>query len=177
MAFISPPTRFPFWLRLGLWVARRVGGQDFVIGRLLGWYPPAAFSSGILEALIVHRDGELNARLLQLVRLQVSYAAACPFCVGMNSRGHEQAGISAEEIEALRGRRALDSVTTFSERERLALEYARLITQTPLKFRPDFIETLKRHFTERELVILATTAAQVNYWTRLIQALGVPAAE
>ncbi|MFO7624619.1 MAG: hypothetical protein R6V73_09730 [Anaerolineales bacterium] len=33
---------------------------------------------------------------------------------------------------------------------------------------------LKESFSEREIVILATTAAQVNYWTRLIQALGCP---
>jgi alkylhydroperoxidase family enzyme len=35
---------------------------------------------------------------------------------------------------------------------------------------------LKQHFTEREIVILASTAAQVNYWARLIQALGIPPA-
>jgi hypothetical protein len=34
----------------------------------------------------------------------------------------------------------------------------------------------KANFTEREIVILASTAAQVNYWTRLLQALGVPPA-
>ena len=36
-----------------------------------------------------------------------------------------------------------------------------------------FIEELKRNFNEREIVILASTAAQVNYWDRLIQALGI----
>ncbi len=65
---------------------------------------------------------------------------------------------------------------TFSERERLAIEYAKLVTQTPLKFPQDFIEGLKVHFNEREIVILASTAAQVNYWARLIQALGIPPA-
>jgi hypothetical protein len=45
-----------------------------------------------------------------------------------------------------------------------------------LKFPPAFITELKEHFNEREIVILATTAAQVNYWTRLIQALGCPPA-
>lgn len=173
-AFISPPPRLPFWLRLGLWYARRVGGRDFIVGRLLGWHPPSAFSSGVLEGLIVHQDGALDERLLKLVRMQVSYAAACPFCIAMNSHEHERAGITADEIDALRGRRPLEETASFSARERLALQYARLITQTPLKFPPAVIEELKRHFDEREIVILAVTAAQVNYWTRLIQALGVP---
>jgi alkylhydroperoxidase family enzyme len=67
-------------------------------------------------------------------------------------------------------------VDTFSARERLAIQYARLISQTPLKFHPDFIAQIKSSFTEREMVILASTAAQVNYWARLIQALGIPPA-
>jgi len=35
---------------------------------------------------------------------------------------------------------------------------------------------MKTNFTKREIVILAGTAAQVNYWARLLQALGVPPA-
>ena len=35
---------------------------------------------------------------------------------------------------------------------------------------------LQAAFEPRELVVLAATAAQVNYWARLIQALGIPPA-
>jgi alkylhydroperoxidase family enzyme len=76
----------------------------------------------------------------------------------------------------LQGRKTPDEVLTFSDRERLAMQYAKLVSQTPLQFPLSFVEELKRHFDEREIVILASTAAQVNYWARLIQALGVPPA-
>jgi hypothetical protein len=33
---------------------------------------------------------------------------------------------------------------------------------------------LKANLTAREIVVIATTASQVNHWARLIQALGVP---
>jgi len=56
------------------------------------------------------------------------------------------------------------------------MQYAKLVSQTPLQFPRPFIEELKRHFNEREIVILASMAAQVNYWARLIQALGNPPA-
>ena len=69
-----------------------------------------------------------------------------------------------------------ESVPTFSERERLAIVYSRLISQTPLAFPPEVVERVKSVFSEREMVILASTAAQVNYWARLIQALGIPPA-
>jgi alkylhydroperoxidase family enzyme len=82
----------------------------------------------------------------------------------------------AREVSALRGQFAIEDVDSFSERERLAIQYARLVSQTPLKFQPDFFEQLRQHFNEREIVILASTAAQVNYWARLIQSLGIPPA-
>ncbi|MCC6191564.1 MAG: carboxymuconolactone decarboxylase family protein [Anaerolineales bacterium] len=173
-AFIDPPARPPFYLRLGLWLSTRMAGRELLPARLLAWYPPAAFSSGVLEALIAHHDGNLAARLLKLVRLQTSFAVACPFCVDMNAVNRAHHEITPAELAALQGRAALEAVPSFSTRERVALEYARLISRAPLAFPPEFVERLKASFTEREIVILASTAAQVNYWARLIQALGIP---
>ena len=174
-AFIPPPRRIPFYLRLGLWLARHIAGKDLLPPRLLAWYPKAAVSSGILEALIAHDEGRINQRMLKLVRMVVSFTVNCPFCMDMNSSGWENL-LTTEELAALQGRKMLDEVPTFSEQERLAVEYARLASQTPLAFTPEFSGRLSAIFTEREMVILATTAAQVNYWARLIQALGCPPA-
>lgn len=176
MAFIQPPRRIAWWLRIGLWFARRATGREVLIARLLAWAPKAALSSGVMEALVEHGHGALDARLLQLVRLQVSYAASCPFCIDMNGAGHERQAITPDEIQVLRGLRSGESVPTLTLRERLAIDYARRITETPLRFSPEIVDALKPHFTEREIVVLATTAAQVNYWTRLVQSLGVPPA-
>jgi alkylhydroperoxidase family enzyme len=173
-AFIEPPAAIPLLLRLGLWIAARVAGRDFLPARLLAWYPKAAVSSGILEALIAHRDPDLDERILKLVRLQASYAVACPFCIDLNAVAREQYGITPDELAALQGRADLEDVATLSVRERIALEYVRLISRTPLSFPPAVVATLKAHFSAREIVVLATTAAQVNYWARLIQGLGVP---
>ena len=173
-AFIAPPKHLPFYLRFGIWIAEKVAKRELLPPKLLAWYPKVAFSSGVLEALIVHKDGKLDGRMLQLVRLQASFAVACPFCIDMNSVEYAHRGITPQELSALQRHVELEAVTTFSVRERLALEYARLISRAPLAFPRPFIQALKDNFTEREIVILATTAAQVNYWARLIQALGVP---
>jgi len=175
-AFIEPPQRISLILRLGIWVSEKATGRIMLPARILAWYPKAAVGSGALESLVAHHDGKLDERMLKLVRMAASFAAACPFCIDMNSYEHESMGIGTDEVLALRGQAALESITTFSERERLAIQYARLVSQTPLKFHPDFIEQIKTHFNEREIVVLASTAAQVNYWARLIQALGVPPA-
>jgi alkylhydroperoxidase family enzyme len=175
-AFIDPPKKFNFLLRLGIWVSERVTGRKMLPARILAWYPKVALGSGALESLVAHHDGKLDERILKLVRMAASFAAACPFCIDMNSYEHEALSINADEVLALRGQLELANVTTISKRERLAIEYARLVSQTPLKFHPDFIEQIKANFDEREMVILASTAAQVNYWARLIQALGIPPA-
>jgi alkylhydroperoxidase family enzyme len=175
-AFIEPPTKIPFYLKIGIWISKKITGRDLLPARILAWYPKAAIGSGALEALVVHKDGKLDERILKIVRIQASFAAACAFCIDMNSFQYEETHITKDELLVLQGRKAIEEISTFSERERLAIQYAKLISQTPLQFPRAFIVELKQYFNEREIVILASTAAQVNYWARLIQALGIPPA-
>ena len=172
--FIKQPERIPFILRLGIWFSEKITGKTMLPARILAWYPKAAIGSGIMESLVAHEDGQMTQRMLKLVRMTASYAAACPFCVDMNSYEHRRAGITDEEAESLRA--DVEQVGSFSEKEKLAIAYTRVISQTPLKFHPDLVDRVRSAFTEREFVILASTAAQVNYWARLIQALGIPPA-
>ncbi|MEA5077089.1 MAG: hypothetical protein VB013_00835 [Anaerolineaceae bacterium] len=175
-AFIDPPKRIPLFLRIGIWVSERITGREMLPARILAWYPKAAIGSGVLESLVAHHDQQINERMLKIVRIQASFSASCSFCIDMNSYQFEETQITLEELHVLQGITPLEEISTFSEREKLAIRYTQLISKTPLQFPHDFIEELKRHFNERELVILASTAAQVNYWARLIQALGIPPA-
>jgi len=136
----------------------------------------SAFGAGVLEATIANRDGRIDRRVLKLVRLAASFATACPFCADMNAHRHREAGVTDEELAALREQRDPGTVASFTDLERLAIRYARLASQTPLRFDPAFAERLRSAFDEREIVVMATTAAQVNYWARLVQALGIPPA-
>ena len=175
-AFINPPNRIPLFLKMGIWISKKVTGKDLLVARLLSWYPKSAVGSAILESLVAHTDKDINERILKLVRMQASFSASCPFCIDMNSFEFEKQGITMEELTALQGIKNFEEVATFSTREKLAIEYARYISRSPLAFPDAFINELKSNFKEREIVILASTAAQVNYWARLIQALGIPPA-
>lgn len=175
-AYIRPPEKIPFYIRLGLLVSKKVTKKDLLVPKLLAWYPKVAISSGVLESLVAHGKKELTPRMLKLVRMQASILPSCPFCIDMNSFEYEQSGISDVEISALAGRTPMEEVPTFSKKERLAVLYTRRISETPVMITDAFMEEVKAEFTEREIVILASTAAQVNYWARLISALGVPPA-
>lgn len=170
MALITEARRLNPILRLGIAVAERVTGRRMEPARLLAWYPRAALGSGVLESLVAHR--EPSPRLLKLVRVTASLTASCAFCVDMNSYQAAEAGVSDAEVRALQRGQESD-LGTLSPRERTAIAYARAISSTPLVFDDELTVALTRDFDEREIVILATTAAQVNYWARTIQALGI----
>ncbi|HAX68919.1 MAG TPA: hypothetical protein DCY14_04880 [Anaerolineae bacterium] len=174
MTFIPQPPRIPFLLKVGILLSERITGKIMLPPRILSWYPKAAIGSGVMEAFVAHEDGRMDKRMLKLIRMTASYTVACPFCVDMNSHEYRKHGITDEEAQSLRG--DVENVSSFSEREKLAIAYTRLISATPLKFHPDMVDKVKAAFTEREFVILASTAAQVNFWARLIQGLGIPPA-
>ncbi|HAE62587.1 MAG TPA: hypothetical protein DCG38_09695 [Eubacteriaceae bacterium] len=175
-AFIKPPAKIPFFIKLGIFVSKKITKKDLLAPKLLAWYPKAALSSGVLEAMVAHGDNDLNRRILKLIRIQASISIACPFCLDMNSFEYEKNGISNEEMSSLVNQVDLDLIDTFSLKEKLALGYAIRISKTPVDVPIDFFEKLKSEFSEREIVILASTAAQVNYWARLLKSLGVPPA-
>lgn len=176
MAFIQEPRRIPLLLRIGVMISERMTGKRMEAARLLSWYPKAAYGAGMLEALVAHEDKGVSRRLLQLIRLQVSLTAFCTFCIDMNGAGFDRAGITDEEIRALQGHKDLEDVSTFEERERVALRYAQGLTETPIRVDPMLVEAMKAYYNERQFSIIVSTIGQVNFWTRTIQGFGIPPA-
>ena len=61
----------------------------------------------------------------------------------------------------------------FSEREKLALEYAVLLTRTPVEVPEDFFTDLRSQFTDPQLVELTAAIAWENYRARFNHAFGM----
>jgi alkylhydroperoxidase family enzyme len=173
-AFIKPPKKIPLFLKLGIMISRMVTGRDLLVPKLLAWNPKVAIGSGILESFVAHGKKDLNKRILKLVRIQASLTVSCAFCIDMNSFGYEKSSITKQELYALSGRVNINEVATFSEKEKIVIEYVKCVCRTPIQIPKEVSDSLIFNFTEREIVILASTVAQVNYWARLIQGLGVP---
>jgi AhpD family alkylhydroperoxidase len=170
---VQPPRRLPLILGVLLSLVEGRLGKPLLANRILAWYPKAFVGSGLMEALVAHEDRELPRRLLKLLRIYVSFLASCPFCIDMNAQEYRDSGLTDEEILALRGMRSFDETDSLSPAERAALEYARCMTSTPVAFTPEIIDELHAHFSDRAVVIIASTCAQVNFWARLIQSFGV----
>lgn len=173
-AYVQPPKKLPLFIRLGAFISKKVVKKDLMIPKILAWYPKTAFSSGILESLVAHDDKEINKRLLKIIRVQVSIMAACPFCIDMNSFEYEEAGLTRDEIDALKNHDY--NYHSFSEQEKVLIEYVHCVTSTPVIISEELVNKLHNHFSERGIVIISSTIAQVNYWARLIRGLGIPVA-
>ena len=59
-AYIAPPRRIPLLLRFGLWISRRVDGEDVLPARLLTWNPRSAVGIGVLESLVARGEGRVD---------------------------------------------------------------------------------------------------------------------
>lgn len=173
-AFIDPPKKMNLFIRLGSAITHKVTGKDLLVPKLLAWVPQVAISSGVLESLIAHGKKDLNPRLLKLIRIQTSLSVACPFCIDMNTFGYQKDGISDEEINGLIGRKKVEDINTFSNKEKIVLAYVKHLCASPIVMPKEVSDQIIQTFSPREIVILASTVAQVNYWARLIQGLGVP---
>jgi alkylhydroperoxidase family enzyme len=176
MSHIPPPPRIPLLLRFALTLVEKRLGKKLLANRILAWYPKAFIGSGIMEGLIAHDDHEVPRRLLTLIRVATSFRVSCPFCIDMNARDFPAKGLSDDEIRALQGLVPLESIDSIDERERAALRYVQCMCATPLSFPAEVVQGMHQHFTPRAIVIIASTCAQVNFWARLIQSLGVPPA-
>ncbi|MEI0518643.1 carboxymuconolactone decarboxylase family protein [Brachyspira murdochii] len=174
-AYIKPPKKIPLFLKLPMRIAKKKVKKDLLLPKILAWNPKTAISSGIMEALITHDDNEVPKRLLKLIRIQISIDIACPFCIDMNSFEYDKENVTEEEIKYLQNK-DIDSCHTMSNKEKIALKYISAITKTPVIISEALITEVKKEYSERAILILASTAAQVNYWARLIRALGVPTA-
>lgn len=173
-AYIEPPKQLPLSIRLGAWITKKIVKKDVMIPKLLAWYPKTAISSGIMESLTAHDDKEVNKRILKIIRVQVSVMIACPFCIDMNAFEFDKAGLNIDEVNAIRN--ADYKFHSFSEKEQLVMEYVKLVTKTPVIIPEEIVTSMHKHFSERGIVIITSTIAQVNYWARLIRSLGIPVA-
>ncbi len=128
-----------------------------------------------MEALVVHHDREVPRRVLKMVRVYVSARVSCPFCVDLNGKGFAQEGLSDEELDLLLQKAANPEGAwpeLFTEAEIAALKLAEGTCQTPVALDETLRHEVGRWWSQRAQVILSATAAQVNFWARLIQAFG-----
>ncbi len=116
-----------------------------------------------LEAHLHHCD--LEAPLLELVKMRASQINGCAYCLDMHSKDARKAGESEQRLYTLDAWR---EAPFYSERERAALDWTEALTRVADTHVPDAVyEHVRKHFDEQELINLSLAIVAINGWNRL----------
>jgi alkylhydroperoxidase family enzyme len=106
------------------------------------------------------RKGDLvDERTKNLMELKGAQMIGCEFCVDLGSQICRNSGFSDDELLALPRYRESD---LFTEREKLALDYAVGVMRTPVDVSDDLYARMKEHFTDEQMVELTALMMVVN---------------
>jgi AhpD family alkylhydroperoxidase len=111
--------------------------------------------------------GSVERRLKTLVYLACSFANECAFCIESNLPGARKAGITEEEIQAVR----TEQEHIFAAPEGAAIRYARELTRTADA--DDSRALLLEHFTSEQVVEITLVACISNFTNRFNNALQI----
>jgi AhpD family alkylhydroperoxidase len=111
------------------------------------------------------RQGGLDHKLLDLVRMRASQINGCAYCLDMHSK---DARAKDETEQRLYSLDAWRETPYYSARERAALEWTESLTLVAETRVPDDVyERVREQFSEDELVHLSLAIVAINGWNRL----------
>src|SRR5438132_4376350 len=122
--------------------------------------------------MIDRKHSPLHPGLRSLFTVRVSHLNGCRFGVDINSATLLKRGVPVGKVEALD---VWQQCALFSDRERVALEYAEGVTLRSDAIDERLMERLKRHFDDDAIVELTALIAFQNLSSKFNSALGVPA--
>ncbi len=129
---------------------------------------PSAASAvwGALSQLQVAANRtQLDARLLDLVKLRASQINRCAFCLELHARTAAADGETPERLHLLP---AWEEVAVYSPRERAALRWTEAVTQLAAEAVSDAVfAEASEQFSEQELLELTLAVIAINSWNRL----------
>ncbi|MCA9354509.1 MAG: carboxymuconolactone decarboxylase family protein [Candidatus Kaiserbacteria bacterium] len=110
-------------------------------------------------------DAPLPSLLKWKVANAVSKLNKCEFCIDVANAQLRQFGLDDAAIEAVEEQA--------DEREKVAIEFARAVTEKAYEIDPSITAKAKETFTDEELVELTAVIGLFNYINRFNDALGV----
>ena len=145
-------------------------------GRVVDPVAAASHHSGVLVAMgaletVAERGWRRLDHHLRWLVIQASAAEiGCSWCTDYGFYEGMQTGVDARKVRAVAQWRTSD---LFDDTERAVLEYAEAATATPVIIGDDLVQRLHRHFSDAELVELASWVALENLRSRFNAGLGL----
>src|SRR5688572_33454980 len=116
-----------------------------------------------LEAYL--KKSGLEHGLVHLSKLRASQINGCAYCIDMHWKDARALG---ESEQRLYGLDAWEEAPYYTDRERAALAWTEAVTRVADGHVPDAVyDTVRSHFSEKEILDLTWAVAAINAWNRL----------
>lgn len=165
----DPSARIRWYLKPLFWLQRRRWGQVLLPAATWARVPPMYAALLGFYSAIERRGSPLEPALRSLLQVRISQLAHCAFCIDLN------AALAAERAGSMEKALAVEAWRTsplFSERERVALEYAEAITRGDVA--DELSARISARFGEDGLIELTGLIAFQNMSARFNAALDLP---
>jgi AhpD family alkylhydroperoxidase len=115
----------------------------------------------------------LDPRVRALAELKSATTVRCEYCIDLGSQIAREWGVTDEELKALSNEADYRNATCFSEVDKLVLDYATVISRTPVEVSDELFDALRAHFDTAQLVGLTHVITLGNLRARFNIALGI----
>ncbi len=131
---------------------------------------PAALEHLMSMLIALRAARRVPRRHIELAVVTVSRLNACDYCVAHHGPMLAVEGLSPEGVERIldyAGHDEMDAV------DRLVVEYAIAVTETPQRIRDAMFDRLRRHFDEAQIVELTLRIALAGFFNRFNDVLQI----
>jgi AhpD family alkylhydroperoxidase len=170
MARISLTPRRTLTLRLAEWYSRRAYGEVLQPALAMGHHPRVLRSYFSFESKVA-RWKALDPALKLLAEMASAVTIGCSWCVDFGHWHADRLGLPLEKVSKVPDWRAHQE--SFTELERLVMEYAEAMTATPPAVTDELAGSLRRRLGDTAFVELTTMVAVENLRSRTNSALGL----
>ncbi|GGA10314.1 alkyl hydroperoxide reductase AhpD [Paenibacillus marchantiophytorum] len=126
-----------------------------------------------LEGFI--KTSGLDAKLYELIKIRASQLNGCAFCIDMHTRDLRKMGETDQRINLITAWR---EAPFYSDKERALLELTEAVTRISENGVPQALyEKVRKHFDEKEYVVLIMAINTINAWNRIAISTGMFPAE
>lgn len=135
--------------------------------KLLSLQPAMGNAMAVLTDAIYNQSG-LDLRVREAIRMCIANINQCQLCLNFRFPELEKEGITEAFYQAISNWR---TSTLFSDKEKLAIEYAELYANDHLSIDDAFMAKLKHHFTSTEIFELTYSIGGLIANGRTLQVL------
>lgn len=161
----------PWYLRPFFWNQKRKYGEVLIPGLVWARIPKLFMAVATLYGVLDRKSSPLSPELRSLVTVRVSQINTCEFCVDINSMTLIKRSGNENKLNELDNFR---ESCLFSDKEKSVLTYTEEITYSNKTANHETFISLKKYFTEEEIIELTALIAFQNMSSKFNSALDIP---